>query len=93
MKTLFFSAMDISNIDVTNSAEDDTNSFENVKFNTHHILNPHEVLSAIKVRYKGFLYFLLYDFTFGFAIRIPSPVMNLLLNLRILRLRTSNKIT
>ena len=60
MKTLFFSAMDISNIDVTNSAEDDTNSLENVKFNTHHILNPHEVLSAIKVIFKGCLYGLLY---------------------------------
>ena len=52
MKTLFFSAIEVPTVDITNPSEDDPNTSENVEFNTHHILNPHDVLSAIKVRLK-----------------------------------------
>jgi hypothetical protein len=50
MKTLYFSAKEVSNIDIGNSSEDVPNTSQTVEFNTHHILNPHQVLMAIKVK-------------------------------------------
>ena len=52
MKTLFFSAIEGSNTDIAITREDGGNVSNIAAFNTRYILNPHDVLSAIKVRFN-----------------------------------------
>ena len=50
MKTLFFSAIEGPNTDIATTCEHVGNVSKVAAFNTRDILNPHDVLSAIKVR-------------------------------------------
>lgn len=57
MKTLFFSAIEISNHDPDpneSHSQDSNDTSKEITFNTPDIMSPHDVLSAIKVSVSAF---------------------------------------